>query len=82
MASMLTDVGLLPGCLSFVVARDPDHPDAFYMTEVWQSKAHHAASFEISGVKASVAMLIPLVADWGSEIVTEPIGGLHLGPNT
>jgi quinol monooxygenase YgiN len=80
MASMLSDVGALPGCLSFIVAKDPAHPDAFYMTEVWQSQAHHAASLDLPGVKASIATLIPLIADWGTEIVTEPVGGLHLGP--
>lgn len=76
MASMLSDVGPLDGCLSFVVAKDPGHPDAFYLTEVWASPAHHKASFALPGVKASIEVLSPLIADWGTEIVTEPVGGI------
>jgi quinol monooxygenase YgiN len=78
MASMLSDVGPLDGCLSFVVARDPAHPDAFYLTEVWASPAHHQASLARPGVKASLDVLIPLIADWGTEVVTEPVGGIDM----
>lgn len=63
MSAMLRDVGPLPGCLSFVVARDAGHPDAFWMTEVWESRATHAASIERPGVTESLAIMIPLIAD-------------------
>ena len=77
-APMLEGVPSPDGCLSFVVARDPGHPDAFWLTEVWISQGAWAASVQRPDVKAGIDAMIPLIADWGTEVVTEPLGGIGL----
>lgn len=75
---MLSELGVLPGCRSFVVARDPKDPDALWITEVWDSEAAWQASLEMPGVKASIDKAMPLMASFGEPAVTEPIGGIGL----
>src|SRR5699024_9458217 len=41
----------MPGCLSYVVARDPSDPEAIWVTEVWESQASHQASLSLPAVK-------------------------------
>ena len=77
-AILLKDVGTMPGCLSYVVARDPKDPDAVWITEVWDSKESHAASLQLPGVRAAIAKGRPLIANFGEQIVTEPVGGFGL----
>jgi quinol monooxygenase YgiN len=74
-AILLEDVGTMPGCLSYVVARDPKDPDAVWITEVWNSKDSHAASLQLPAVRAAIAKGRPLIASFGEQIVTEPVGG-------
>ena len=77
-AILLRDVGTMPGCLSYVIARDPKDPDAVWITEVWDSKESHAASLQLPGVRAAIAKGRPLIANFGEQIVTEPVGGFGL----
>jgi quinol monooxygenase YgiN len=72
-AAMTSDEGGLEGCRSFVVAHDLSDPDAIWLTEVWDSKAHWQASLERPGVKESIAVAIPLVLDWGRTVETEVV---------
>lgn len=66
----------MPGCLSYVVARDAADPDALWITEVWQSAEHHRASLQLPSVQAAIAEGRPLIAGFGPErFETEPIGG-------
>lgn len=46
LAAILIDgVGAgMPGCLSYVVARDPAEADALWVTEVWESQARDRKS--------------------------------------
>jgi quinol monooxygenase YgiN len=78
-AILLEDVGTMPGCLSYVVARDPKDPDALWITEVWDSKESHAASLQLPAVRAAITKGRPLIANFGEQIVTEPVGGFGLG---
>ena len=75
---MLEDVGILPGCRSFVVARDSKDPDALWITEVWDSEAAWQASLEAPAVKASIDRAMSLIASFGEPAITEPIGGIGL----
>ena len=77
-AAMLGEGEVMPGCLSFVVANDPTHPEGLWITEVWASKDAHAASMEMPAVKESMRKGMPLIA--GMEIVAEtnPVGGIGL----
>jgi quinol monooxygenase YgiN len=77
-AILLQGVGTMPGCLSYVVARDPKDPDAIWITEVWDSKESHAASLQLPAVRAAIAKGRPLIANFGEQIVTEPVGGYGL----
>ena len=69
----------MPGCLSYVVAKDPVDPDAVWITEVWIDKASHQASLSLPSVRATIARARPMIAGFGPErFETEPVGGLGL----
>jgi quinol monooxygenase YgiN len=74
-AILVGDVGAMPGCLSYVVARDPIDPDALWITEVWDGQESHAASLALPAVKQAIARGKPLIARFAERFVTEPIGG-------
>lgn len=65
----------MPGCLSYVVARDPDDRNALWVTEVWESEAAHRASLSLPGVQAAIAAGRPKIAGFSQRFVTEPLGG-------
>ena len=75
-ALMVESTGDLPGCLSYVVARDPQDPDRVWVTEVWEDEAHHKASLKLPVVAETIRRAMPLIAGVGPATVTEPVGGL------
>lgn len=79
-AILLEGVAGMPGCLSYVVARDPGDADALWITEVWDSQASHAASLSLPSVQQAIARGRPLIAAMGEHVVTEPVGGHGLAP--
>lgn len=72
----------MPGCLSYVIAKDPAEPDALWITEVWDSEESHRASLALPAVRAAIARGKPLIAGFGNRVVTEPVGGHGLVPAT
>jgi quinol monooxygenase YgiN len=78
-AILLDAVGEMPGCLSYVVAKDANDENAIWITEVWDSKANHDASLSLPQVKSAIAKGKPLIASFGDGIVTTPVGGQGLG---
>lgn len=78
-AILLDGVSGMPGCLSYVVALDPSHADAIWITEVWDTQASHAASLSLPSVKAAIAQGKPLIAAFEQHIETAPVGGHGLG---
>lgn len=68
----------MPGCLSYVVARDPNDADALWITEVWDSKESHAASLQLPAVREAIKRGRPLIARFGEQTITEPVGGYGL----
>lgn len=72
---LLASVGEMPGCHSYVVATDPSNPNAVWITEVWDSKASHAASLNLPAVKAAIERAMPLIASFGQHVETTPVGG-------
>lgn len=74
-ALMLEDVGAMPGCLSYIVARDPGDADGIWITEVWDSAASHQASLSLPAVRQVIARAKPLIAGFGEHFETEPVGG-------
>jgi reactive intermediate/imine deaminase len=77
-AIMLDDAGTMPGCLSYVVAKDPRDANALWITEVWDSAASHKASLSLPRVREAIAKGRPLIASFGDNVESEPIGGLGL----
>jgi len=78
-AQMLPKPGeVLAGCLSFIIANDPGDPDAVWITEVWESAAAWKASLELPQVKASIAVGMPLIAEFIMHVETDVVGGIGL----
>lgn len=75
MAILLEGLSNMPGCLSYIVARDSRDSDALWVTEVWDRQASHAASLNLPSVKAAIAKGRPLIAGFGERFETEPVGG-------
>jgi quinol monooxygenase YgiN len=65
----------MPGCLSYVVARDPGDSNSIWVTEVWEDQSSHQASLAIPAVRTAIAKGKPLIAKFGSRVITEPVGG-------
>ena len=74
-AILLEGVAGLPGCLSYVVAKDPNNADAIWVTEVWDSQASHKASLALPSVQQAIARGKPLIASFDQHTETLPVGG-------
>jgi quinol monooxygenase YgiN len=72
---LLEGTGEMPGCLSYVVARDPEDESAVWVTEVWESESLHRASLSLPAVQRAIARGRPLIAGFGERFVTAPVGG-------
>jgi len=65
----------MPGCISYIVARDAKDADGVWITEVWDGKESHAASLKLPEVKAAIAKGKPLIESFDVYHETEPVGG-------
>ena len=74
-AILLEGVSGMPGCLSYVVAKDPADANAIWITEVWDSQESHKASLSLPSVREAITRGKPLIAGFGDNVVTEPVGG-------
>lgn len=79
---LLEGVNDMPGCLSYVVAKDPKDANGIWITEVWDKKESHAASLKLPSVQAAIAKGKSLIAKFGSYNETEPVGGHGLRAET
>jgi quinol monooxygenase YgiN len=68
----------MPGCRSYVIARDLADADGLWVTEVWDDQASHRASLSLPAVQAAISRGKPLIKEFASHVVTEPIGGQGL----
>jgi quinol monooxygenase YgiN len=66
----------MPGCFSYVVAKDTKDESGIWVTEVWDSEASHDASLLIPEVKETVAQAKPMVAHFEKIAVTTPVAGV------
>ncbi|MGE4250628.1 MAG: putative quinol monooxygenase [Parvibaculaceae bacterium] len=78
LAILLAGIQSMPGCLSYVVAKDPADADAIWVTEVWDTEASHKASLTLPEVRAAIARAMPIIAGFDSSIPVEPVGGVGL----
>ncbi|WP_239491083.1 putative quinol monooxygenase [Luteitalea sp. TBR-22] len=83
LAAILLDFSVagMPGCLSYIVARDPSVDDALWVTEVWDSEASHKASLSLPAVREAISRARPLIAGFSDRVVTRPLGGIGLAAN-
>ena len=63
----------MPGCRSYVVARDVEDENAIWVTEVWESREDHEASLNLPGVREAIAAGRPLMAGVAERHVTVPV---------
>ena len=75
---LLAGTTAMPGCLSYVIAKDPANANAIWITEVWDSEGSHKASLTLPAVKDAIARGRPLIAGFDQNVVTEPVGGVGL----
>lgn len=68
----------MPGCLSYIVAKDVKDENALWITEVWDSKASHDASLSLPEVKQAIAEGRSMIAGFGERFETIPAGGLGI----
>jgi len=78
-AILAEDTQGMPGCLSYIVAKDTTDADALWITEVWTDKDSHAASLKLPSVQAAIAKGRPIIAGFGHRFETAPVGGVGLG---
>jgi quinol monooxygenase YgiN len=74
-AILLEGLADMPGCLSYIVARDPADADALWVTEVWDRQASHEQSLALPAVQQAITLGRPLIAGFAERFVTEPVGG-------
>jgi len=79
-AILLEGVNDMPGCLSYIVAKDPADANTIWVTEVWDTQGSHKASLSLPAVKQAMARGKPLIAGFGESFATEPVGGHGLAP--
>lgn len=72
---LLGGVSGMPGCLSYVVARDLEDTDALWVSEVWKSKEAHERSLALPSVREAILKGRPMIAGFGERFETEPVGG-------
>lgn len=80
-AILLEGTADMPGCLSYVVAKDLEDGNAIWISEVWESKSHHEASLSLPAVREAISRGRSLIAGFGERFETEPVGGHGLVPD-
>jgi quinol monooxygenase YgiN len=74
-AVLIEGTAAMPGCLSYIVAKDPADSEAIWVTEAWESRASHQASLSLASVQQAMAKGRPLIAGFGERFETQPVGG-------
>jgi quinol monooxygenase YgiN len=78
-AILIEGTAAMPGCLSYIVAKDPADSEAVWVTEAWESRESHQASLALPSVQQAMAKGRPLIAGFGERFETQPMGGQGLG---
>ena len=65
----------LAGCIAYVIAADPDDPEALWITELWTDRASHERSLRTEQVASAVARGRPLMKGFLRRVEIDPIAG-------
>jgi quinol monooxygenase YgiN len=68
----------MPGCFSYIVAKDYTDENAVWVTEVWDSIASHEASLSLPAVKNAIPRAKGIVSTFEKIAVTSPVWGVGL----
>ncbi|WP_240334185.1 putative quinol monooxygenase [Sphingobium estronivorans] len=69
-------MGVMPGCISYIIALDAANADALWITEVWDSRESHAASLKLPAVRAAIGKARPIIAGLPQHFETVPVAGI------
>ncbi len=69
------DSHTIPGCLSFIVAKDAADDDILWITEVWVSRQALEASLERPNAQAAASDFDTLIAAYEKAATTSPVEG-------
>jgi len=72
---LLEGTAEMPGCLSYVIAKDAADANAIWITEIWDSEQSHRASLSLPSVQQAIARGKPLIASFDHPTITKPVGG-------
>jgi quinol monooxygenase YgiN len=68
----------MPGCLSYVVAKDSADENVVWITEVWESAASHDASLSLPSVTKAMPRIKPMLSSFDKIAATSPVWGVRL----
>lgn len=68
----------MPGCLSYVVAKDSSEENTIWVTEVWENMASHDASLSLPAVKNAIPQAKGIVTGFEKMAETAPVWGVGL----
>ncbi len=77
-AILKESAGDMPGCFSYVVAKDSADENAVWVTEVWDCSASHEASLSLPSVKNAIPRVKAIVSNFEKIAVTNPVWGAGL----
>jgi quinol monooxygenase YgiN len=78
-SALAAATGELPGCLSYIVARDASDADTIWITEVWDNADSHAASLKLPVVQQAIQQARPWIRGMERIATTEPVSGVGPG---
>jgi quinol monooxygenase YgiN len=70
----------MPGCLSYVVAKDSAEGNTLWVTEVWGGAASHDASLSLPSLRNAMPQAKGIVSSFDKIAITSPAWGVGLGP--
>lgn len=68
----------MPGCMSYVVAKDTVDENVVWVTEAWDSQASHDASLSSPAVKSTIPLAKAIVTNFEKIAATTPVWGVGL----
>ena len=71
---LITGIAGMPGCLSYVVAKDQIDQDVIWITEIWDDRSSHRESLKLPAVQKAIEQGKPLIAEFADRFETIPVG--------
>lgn len=72
-AILKASAAAMPGCHSYVIAKEVADANVVWVTELWDSPSSHDASVSLPAVQAAIPRAKPIVTLLEKVAVTEPV---------